>query len=153
MESLTGYCPTVADKKVIFWGELIVHWRSIYATPLNATTGICSICFLIFSFPFSSFHLLYTEKKNIYIYMHTKLLESSLTLCNLMDCSLPGSSVHEVLQARILKCVAMLSSKGSSKPRDRTHIFYASCISRQVLYHWHHLGSPYIIISSVEFTR
>ena len=85
--------------------------------------------------------------------MHTKLLESSLTLCNLMDCSLPGSSVHEVLQARILKCVAMLSSKGSSKPRDRTHIFYASCISRQVLYHWHHLGSPYIIISSVEFTR
>ena len=85
--------------------------------------------------------------------MHTKLLESSLTLCNLMDCSLHGSSVHEVLQARILECIAMLSSKGSSQPRDRTHISYASCIGRQVLYHWHHLGSPYIIISSIEFTH
>ena len=112
------------------------------------------ICFLIFSFPFSSFHFLYTEKKKyIYIYMHTKLLESSLTLCNLMDCSLHGSSVHEVLQARILECIAMLSSKGSSQPRDRTHISYASCIGRQVLYHWHHLGSPYIIISYIEFTH
>ena len=58
-----------------------------------------------------------------------------LTLCNSMDCSLPGSSVHGIFQARILEWVAMPSSKGSSHPRGRTHISYVSCISRQFLYH------------------
>ena len=37
-----------------------------------------------------------------------------LTLCESMDCSLPGSSVHGILQARILKWVAVPSSRGSS---------------------------------------
>ena len=39
-----------------------------------------------------------------------------LTLCDPMDCSLPGSSDHEILQTRILEWVAMLSSRGSSQP-------------------------------------
>ena len=38
--------------------------------------------------------------------------------CNPMDCSLPGSSVHGILQARILEWAAMPSSRGSSRPRD-----------------------------------
>ena len=38
--------------------------------------------------------------------------------CDPIDCSLPGSSVHGVLQARILEWVAMPSSRGSSQPRD-----------------------------------
>ena len=50
------------------------------------------------------------------------------TLCNPMDCSPPGSSVHGVLQARILEWIAMPSSKGSSRPRDQTGISYISCI-------------------------
>ena len=40
-----------------------------------------------------------------------------------MDCSLPGSSVHGVLQARTLEWVAMLSSRGSSQPRGQTQVF------------------------------
>ena len=44
------------------------------------------------------------------------------TLCDPMDCSPPGSSVHGILQARILKWVAVASSRGSSPPRDRTHV-------------------------------
>ena len=40
------------------------------------------------------------------------------TVCDLMDCSLPGSSVHGILQARILEWVAMPSSRGSSPPSD-----------------------------------
>ena len=40
------------------------------------------------------------------------------TLCNPMNCSTPGSSVHGILQARILQWVAMPSSRGSSQPRD-----------------------------------
>ena len=43
-----------------------------------------------------------------------------LTLCNFMDHSLPGSSVHGVLQARILEWVAILFSKGCSQPRYQT---------------------------------
>ena len=41
-------------------------------------------------------------------------------LCNPMDCSPPGSSVHGILQARTLEWVAMPSSRGSSQPRDGT---------------------------------
>ena len=46
--------------------------------------------------------------------------------CNPRDYSLPGSSVYGFLQARILKWVAMPSSKGSSQPRDQTHPSYLS---------------------------
>ena len=46
---------------------------------------------------------------------------------------LPGSSVHEISQARRLEWVAISSSRGSSRPRDRTHV---SRISRQILYPW-----------------
>ena len=61
-----------------------------------------------------------------------------------MHCSPTGSSFHGILQARILEWVAMPSSRGFSWPRDRTHVSYISCTSRQVLYHWYHLGSlPY----------
>ena len=45
-----------------------------------------------------------------------------LTLCNFMDCSLPGSSVHGILQARVLEWVAMPSCRGSSQPRDQTQV-------------------------------
>ena len=41
------------------------------------------------------------------------------TVCNPMDCRPPGSSVHGILQARILEWVAMPSSRGSSQPRNR----------------------------------
>ena len=44
------------------------------------------------------------------------------TLCNPMDCSLPGSSVHGIFQARVLEWVAIPFSRGSSWPRDRTWV-------------------------------
>ena len=44
--------------------------------------------------------------------------QSCLTLCDPMDCSLPGSSVQGILQARTLEWVALPSSRGSSRPRD-----------------------------------
>ena len=44
-----------------------------------------------------------------------------LTLCNPMDCSLPGSSVHGILQARILEWLPL--SRGSSQPRDQTWVY------------------------------
>ena len=51
-----------------------------------------------------------------------KSFQPCLMLCDLMDCSLPGSSVHGIFQARILEWVAMPSSRGSSRPRDWTHV-------------------------------
>ena len=51
---------------------------------------------------------------------HVKPLQSRLILCPLMDYSPPGSSVHEISQARLLEWVAMPSSRGSSQPRDQT---------------------------------
>ena len=61
------------------------------------------------------------------------------TLCDPMHCSLPGSSVHGILQARILEWVAISFSRASSRPRDGTQV---SCIGRQTLYHLSHQGRP-----------
>ena len=62
--------------------------------------------------------------------------QSCLTLCNPMDCSPPGSSVHGISQARILEWVAMPFSRGSSWPRDRTHVSCIAGTGRQIPYHW-----------------
>ena len=75
------------------------------------------------------------------ICVHAKSLQSCPTLCNRLDYSPPGFSLHVILQARILEQVAMTSSRGSPQPRDRTHISYVPCIFRQVLYQWCHLGT------------
>ena len=55
-------------------------------------------------------------------YVCVLVAPSCSTLCDPMDCTLPGSSVHGILQARILKWVAMPSSRGSSWPRSDPHL-------------------------------
>ena len=67
--------------------------------------------------------------------MCAKSPQSCPTLCATMYYSLSGSAVHGILEARILKWVAMPSSRGFSQPRDQTCVPYISCISRQVIYH------------------
>ena len=64
------------------------------------------------------------------VYVHAQSL-SHVWLCNPVDCSPPGSSVHGIFQARILEWVAI--SRGSSQPRNWT---FVSCIGRRILYHW-----------------
>ena len=64
-----------------------------------------------------------------------KSLQSCLILCDPMDHSPPGSSVHGILQARILEWIAMPSFRGSSQPRARTRGSCISCTGRWVLYH------------------
>ena len=66
---------------------------------------------------------------------HGKSLQLCPTLCDPMDCSQPGSSVHGILQARVLERVATPSSRGSSQPRNQTHVSYTSRIDRRVPYH------------------
>ena len=66
--------------------------------------------------------------RKIYLQIKMKVLvtQPCLTLCDPVDCSLPGSSVHGILQARILEWVAIPFSRGSFWPRDRTPV---SCIA------------------------
>ena len=51
-----------------------------------------------------------------------EVAQSCPTLCDSVDCSLPGSSIQGILQARILEWVAISFSRGSSRPRDRTQV-------------------------------
>ena len=67
---------------------------------------------------------------------------SHVLLCDPMDCSQPGSSVHGISQARIREWIAISFSRGSSQPMDPTYLSFISCIGRGVLYHYRHLGSP-----------
>ena len=85
------------------------------------------------------------------IYMRVKSLQSCLTLWYPMDCSLPGSSVHGILQARILEWDAMPASRGSSRPRDQTYSSCIFCTGRQILYHGSHLGSPLLSRTALKF--
>ena len=71
----------------------------------------------------------------LYAVYCAKLLQSCPTLCNPKDHSPRGSSVPGILQTRILEWVAVLSSRGPSRPRDLTRISFISCIRRWVLYH------------------
>ena len=63
---------------------------------------------------------LYDYFKHVLVY--AKLIQSFLTLCDPMDYSPPGFSVHGIPQARALEWVAIFSSRGSSRPRDQTSV-------------------------------
>ena len=70
----------------------------------------------------------YFVTRYVHLYMLIKwdsiseVAQSCPTLCNPMDCSLPGFSIHGILQARILECVTISFSRGSSPPRDWTRV-------------------------------
>ena len=77
-------------------------------------------------------NLALSRKLNIYIFWvltnstlevkWSEVAQSCPTLCDPMDCSPPGSSVHGILQARVLEWVAISFSRGSSRPRDQTQV-------------------------------
>ena len=78
--------------------------------------------------------------------------QSSLTLCDRMGSSLPGSSVHGIFQARTVEHVAIFYSRGSSRPRNQTGVSNASVsyIGRRILYHCTPEKPPvYSILSSM----
>ena len=72
----------------------------------------------------------YFRIRNLCVYV---CAQSCLTLCNPMNCTLPGSSVHGISQERIL--VVISSSRGFSRPRNWTCVSCISYIGRRILYH------------------
>ena len=98
------------------------------------------VCVFVYMIKFSSVPFgwqlkmpcrLYQKKSNIPPWrpssLHAKSFQSCPTFCNPVDCSPPGSSVHGILQARILEWVAISSSRGSFRAEDGTHI--GSCVA------------------------
>ena len=85
--------------------------------------------------------LLFPLMQNASVTVWAKLLQWCPTLCNPMNRSTPGSSVHGTFQARILEWIAMPSSRGSSWRRDLTCIVHVSYIGRWVLHLSGHLRS------------
>ena len=81
----------------------------------------------------------------------TDLLQSWLTLCDPVDCSLQGSSVHRTLQARILEWVAVSSSRGRSWPRDRPLISCISCIPVRLFILWPTWEGPILRLFQSKF--
>ena len=109
-------------------GWIILCWRGFLSIEGCLAASVGSLCWMPLAFS-----KLFRSKLSPCI--HAKSLQSCPTLCDSMDCRPPGSSVHGILQARILEWVAMPSSRESSRPRDGTYISYVSCIGKQVLYH------------------
>ena len=64
------------------------------------------------------FHI--DEKQCLIIILKVKVSQSCPTICDPMDCNLPGSSVFRILQVRSLEWVVVTFSRESSQPRDRT---------------------------------
>ena len=98
----------------------------------NIAKGAHEIPLSYFFFPVSKVHWP-VKQRNVLV------THSYSTLCDPMDCSLPGFSVHGILQATILEWVTMPFSRGSSWPMDRT------CVSlhyRQILYYLSYQGNP-----------
>ena len=59
--------------------------------------------------------------------------QSRLTLCDSMDCSPPGSSVHGIFQARILRRVAIFFSQGSSRPKETILCLLYPCAMQNII--------------------
>ena len=81
------------------------------------------------------------------LYYHVLVAQSCPTLCNPIDCSPPGSSAHEIFQARILESFAISFSRGSSQPRDQTQI---SCTAGRFFNDWATREALYITILSLN---
>ena len=80
---------------------------------------------------------LFLKSKNCCLDLKMCVCEISCSVildsCNPRDCSLPGSSIHEILQARILQWVAIFFSRGPSRPRNQT---WVSCIAGRFFTNW-----------------
>ena len=99
--------------------------------PGSSIHGICQARVLEWvAIAFSDLHTHTHTHTHTQTYTCSKSLHSWPTLCDPMDHSPPGSSVHGILQSIILEWVAISFSRRSSQPRDATCLSYVSCIDR-----------------------
>ena len=94
---------------------------------------ICRFSRCCFLTPFLTCHPTFPLNPIQYESLKVLVTQSCPTLCDPMNCSSPGSSVHGNLQARILEWVAIPFSRGSSPPRDQSRV---SCITGRFFSVW-----------------
>ena len=87
----------------------------------------------------SAGRVIHSHKHTVELVSESEVAQSCLTLCDPMDCSLPGSSIHGIFQAGVLEWVAISFSRGSSQPGDRTQV---SHIAGGFFNQLSHKGSP-----------
>ena len=118
------------------WGLHFLAHSAVYRIQFFAIVGLRSL------FPFclktKLFRTSRCSQKSLapFLYFQSFKKESEVvqlcpTLCSPMDCSLPGSSLHGIFQARVLEWVAISFSRGPSRPRYQTHI---SCLAGGFFY-------------------
>ena len=99
---------------------------SLFFSPFLSSSTLCSVCICLHACVLSCF--------------------SCVQLCATpMDCSLLGSSVCGIFQARIMEWIACPAPGDLPNPGIQ-----CPCIGRQVLYHWRHLGSPFVCVSFIN---
>ena len=126
------YFPPGAACSIRSW--LLIHKSKLHVLPPCSFT-LCNLTL-------NSLIAMMEASFKCYLNMFAASLQACLTFCDRMGCILAGSSVHGIFQARILEWVTVSSSRGSSQPRNQTHVSHMSYTGRWVLYHCHHLGSP-----------
>ena len=97
------------------WSDLAAAWYFF----VNSLSFLCK-CPLAFLLSFILF--LFTVLRVAFMFYESEVTQSCPTLCDPLDCSLPGFSVHGILQARKLEWVTISFSRGSSWPRDWTQV-------------------------------
>ena len=113
--SLRCQFPRGAFLESTFYPELHPTQNSLLQSPFFFDYKVFKMCHT-FQSVFPSNTLVQPRKRE------SEVAQLCLTLCDPMDCSLPGSSVYGVFQARTLECVAISFSRSSSQPRDRTQV-------------------------------
>ena len=98
---------------------------------MNTRVGCHSLLWRIFPIQASNPHLHWLA--DLFLFCFVFVAKSCPTLCYPVDCSLSGSSVPGILQARNLEWIAISFSGGYFRPRDQTYI---SCTGRQIFYRW-----------------
>ena len=127
-----SFASVVPSSHLILWHPLLLlpsillSIREILFTCLTITSSYCGtvhflhhrkFCSQCHSEEFSLCYLINSKHES-----ESEVIQSCPTLCNPMDCSLPGSSVHGIFQATVLEWVAISFSRGFSWPRDRTWV-------------------------------
>ena len=146
---------TIQDKDLLFtvWSTYTVNYlKWVYFIILSDSIndalfhGILSHPFYAFNFFLNSTKALLPPGSLLWLQFDILLkwrkvkvkFQSCPTLCDPMDCSLQGSSIHGVFQGRVLEWVAISFSRGSSWPRDQTRV---SLTVDRCFYHLRHLWS------------
>ena len=145
--------PSHSGKKLSFHTIVIIATISVFPSdflqPLQAYACALGYLCLILCFPLlrktraeaRASTWVVSDKYPISLYIEYFLppacmcAQSCPTLCDPLDCSPPGSSVHGISQARILEQVTTSYYRGSSRPRDQSQVYWVSWIGRWVLYH------------------